>query len=155
MRSIRLNVQKRKNKKALSSIMGTVIVLAITLALGALLYSYAHGLFSNLTQNVNIVPQYSLVVNPDSNQAYLEVTIQNNGNIQVQLTSLAIYQASTQIYSDSSFSVTLQPGQTYQTVLVISAQITAGQYYTIVLSGKLPNGNPFTSVQNVLASISS
>lgn len=155
MRSIRLNVQKRKNKKALSSIMGTVIVLAITLALGALLYSYAHGLFSNLTQNVNIVPQYSLVVNPDSNQAYLEVTIQNNGNIQVQLTSLAIYQANTQIYSNNSFSVTLQPGQTYQAVLVISARITAGQYYTVVLSGKLPNGNPFTSVQNVLASISS
>ncbi|MCY0860362.1 MAG: hypothetical protein OWQ54_08020 [Sulfolobaceae archaeon] len=148
--------KKKTHRKAISSIMGTIIVLAITLALGGLLYAYTQGLFNNLTQNVNVVTQYNLIVNPASSQAYLEVNLQNNGNIRVNVTSISI------ISGNSNFTynfkdLVLQPGQTYQTIIPInsSISITAGNYYTVILTGVLPNGKPYTSVQNVLASTSS
>ncbi|MEM0067802.1 MAG: archaellin/type IV pilin N-terminal domain-containing protein, partial [Saccharolobus sp.] len=40
-------VRKDKRIKGLSSILGTVIVLAITLVLGGLLYAYSNGMFSS------------------------------------------------------------------------------------------------------------
>lgn len=47
----------------------------------------------------------------------------------------------------------LQPGQSIQNITSINGKITAGQYYTVEIVGNLPNGKPYSVVQNVLASI--
>ncbi|AOL16218.1 hypothetical protein BFU36_05275 [Sulfolobus sp. A20] len=144
--------RRTKTKKALSSILGTVIVLAITLVLGSLLYAYASGMFSSLTQNANLQAQLNILVNPSNNEAYLQYYITNVGNTQIYIESISIINGSTK-FSPSFAPTLLQPGQSIQNVTLIDGQIIAGQYYTVVISGHLPNGKPYSIVQNVLASI--
>ncbi len=144
--------RRTKAKRALSSILGTVIVLAITLVLGSLLYAYASGMFSSLTQNANLQLQLNILVNPSNNEAYLQYYITNVGNTQIYIESISIINGTTKV--SPSFNPTLlQPGQSIQNVTLINGQIVAGQYYTVIISGHLPNGKPYSVAQNVLASI--
>ena len=83
-----------RRTKGISSILGTVIVLAITIALGALLYAYANGMFSNLTQNVNVGAQAQIIVNPSTGESYLQFSLTNNGNIQVIIYNITVRGAS-------------------------------------------------------------
>ncbi|WP_338599668.1 archaellin/type IV pilin N-terminal domain-containing protein [Sulfolobus tengchongensis] len=141
-----------KKRRGISSILGTVIVLAITLVLGGLLYAYSNGMFSSLTQNANLQIQLSIYVNPNANQAFLQYYISNTGSVEVYLDGIQI------INGNTTISVTfkpelLQPGQSVQNISEINGQITAGQYYTVEIIGHLPNGKPYSVVQNVLASV--
>ena len=135
-----------KRKKGISSILGTVIVLAITIALGALLYAYANGMFGNLTQNVNVNAQAQLIVNPSTGQAYLQYSLTNNGNIQVNITSIVING------NAMSVNIVLNPGQTYQNVTALVGTYHAGSYYTVIFEGHTATGKPFSVAENVLAS---
>jgi len=141
-----LNRLQKKSKRGLSSILGTVIVLAITIALGGLLYAYSNGMFGNMTQNANVNAQAQLIVNPSTNQAYLQFSLQNNGNLQVQITSITVNGQTL------STSIQLNPGDSYQNVTSLSGTFTPGSYYTVIFSGKTATGKPFSSVQNILAS---
>ncbi|ADX83299.1 conserved hypothetical protein [Sulfolobus islandicus HVE10/4] len=143
---------KLKKRKGLSSILGTVIVLAITLVLGGLLYAYSNGLFSSLTQNTSLQTQLSIYVNPNTGQAYLQYYISNTGNTQIYLNSIVILNGTKNIVISLNNDL-LQPGQSIQNITSISGKITAGQYYTVEIVGNLPNGKPYSVVQNVLASI--
>ncbi|WCM37943.1 hypothetical protein GO599_11075 [Sulfolobus islandicus] len=145
-------VYKLKKRKGLSSILGTVIVLAITLVLGGLLYAYSNGLFSSLTQNTSLQTQLSIYVNPNTGQAYLQYYISNTGNTQIYLNSIVILNGTKNIVISLNNDL-LQPGQSIQNITSISGKITAGQYYTVEIVGNLPNGKPYSVVQNVLASI--
>ncbi|WP_048052643.1 pilin subunit UpsA [Saccharolobus islandicus] len=143
---------KLKKRKGLSSILGTVIVLAITLVLGGLLYAYSNGLFSSLTQNTSLQTQLSIYVNPNTGQAYLQYYISNTGNTQIYLNSIVILNGTKNIVISLNNDL-LQPGQSIQNITSINGKITAGQYYTVEIVGNLPNGKPYSVVQNVLASI--
>ncbi|BFH74422.1 hypothetical protein SJAV_23660 [Sulfurisphaera javensis] len=140
-----------KYAKGISSILGTVIVLAITIALGTLLYAYANGMFGNLTQNVNVNAQAEIIVNPSTNQSYLQYSLTNDGNIQVTITEILINGNSTPL---NSGNIILNPGQTYQNVTKIQSgiNIQPGSYYTVIFLGKTATGKPFSISLNVLAS---
>lgn len=148
-------MEKKHKSKGLSSILGTVIVLAITLVLGGLLYAYANGMFNSLTQNANLQVQLSIYVNPNDNQAYLQYYITNVGSTQVYIDRIQIVNNGTLVASlGSSFKpILLEPGQSIQNITIINGQVIAGQYYTVEIIGHLPNGKPYSIVQNVLASI--
>lgn len=137
----------RKNK-AISSILGTVIVLAITIALGTLLYAYSNGMFGNLTQNVNVNAQAQIIVNPSTNQAYLQYSLTNNGNLKVYISSIEIDGVSVK-----GTIISLNPGETYQNVTpVTNMNIQPGSYYTVIFVGKSATNKTFSIALNVLAS---
>jgi flagellin-like protein len=138
----------RKSRKGISSILGTVIIIAITIALGALLYAYSQGMFGNLTQNVNVNAQAQIIVNPSSGNAYLQLTLTNNGNTNVEISSVTV---SGNVVQNAS-GISLQPGQTYQNVFTLSGNFTAGKYYTVIILGKTSTGKSFSIALNVLAS---
>lgn len=137
----------RKNK-AISSILGTVIVLAITISLGTLLYAYSNGMFGNLTQNVNVNAQAQIIVNPSTNQAYLQYSLTNNGNLKVYISSIEIDGVSVK-----GTIISLNPGETYQNVTpVTNMNIQPGSYYTVIFVGKSATNKTFSIALNVLAS---
>ena len=119
-----------KSRKGISSILGTVIVLAITIALGALLYAYSQGMFGNLTQNVNVNAQAQIIVNPSSGNAYLQLTLTNNGNTNVEISNVTV----NDIAVPNASGISLQPGQTYQNVFTLSGNFTAGKNVLICLA---------------------
>lgn len=136
----------RRTKKGISSILGTVIVLAITITLGALLYAYATGLFSSMTQTVNVNIQANIIVNPTTNQAILSYTLQNNGNIEVNITSIVVNGQTIPVH------IVLIPGQTVSNVTALPGSYTIGDYYTVIFEGQTAAHKPFTQALNVLAS---
>lgn len=136
----------RRTRKGLSNILATVLLIAITIALGGLLYAYSNGMFGNLTQNVNVNAQAEIIVNPSTGSAYLQYTLTNDGNIQVKVTSITVNGVSI------SPGITLSPGETYQNVTTLSGTFTPGTYYTVIFQGQTTTGKPFTVALNVLAS---
>ena len=147
-------MKKAQNKtKGISSILGTVIVLAITIALGGLLYAYSNGMFSNLTQNANVNAQAQIIVNPSTGQAYLQYSLTNNGNLQVNITSIDIGNQPIK-----TVNIVLNPGESYQNVTTLpstansNATFQAGSYYTVIFIGHTATGKPFSIALNVLAS---
>lgn len=151
--------RKSKNRFGISSILGTIIVIAITVALGGLLYTYSKGLFQSMSQNSLYEASAQIVVNPDSNVALLEYSIQNTGNTQFYLQKIVILSTSSGSQSSSNVSVkitpqVIQPGQTTENVTTIVGNVTAGNYYTVIFYITMPNGKTLTSTENVLATIS-
>ena len=148
-------IRSRKTQRGISSILGTVIVLAITIALGVLLYGYAHGMFSSLSQNADVNAQASLIVNPSTGQAYLQYSISNQGNLKFNITQILIEGPglSASGYSIST-SITLIPGNSYTNVTALPSTVTiqAGSYYTVIFEGYTSTGKPIQIAQNVLAS---
>ena len=135
-----------KKTRGISSILGTVIVVAITVALGALLYTYATGMFNTLTQTTNVNAQAQIIVNPSTNQAYLEYTLQNNGNIEVNISAIII--GNETIHTN----ILLVPGNSLSNVTILHGNFTIGAYYTVVFVGENTAHKPFTEALNVLAS---
>jgi len=136
----------KKGKKGISSILGTVIVLAITIALGAMLYAYSTGMFGTMTQTVNVNAQASILVNPSTNQALLSYTFQNTGNVEVNISSIVVNGQTI------STKIVLIPGQTVSNVTTLTGNFTVGTYYTVVFQGQTAAHKPFTQAINVLAS---
>lgn len=135
----------RAKKKGVSSILGTVIVLAITIALGGILYAYVNGMFNNISQVTEVNAQVELVVNPTTGEAVLQYTLSNSGTIAVNITSISVNGKTIPV------SIELQPGTTVQNTTVLQGSYVAGQYYTVIISGHTATGKPLSVAENVLA----
>ncbi|WP_149528631.1 pilin subunit UpsA [Sulfuracidifex tepidarius] len=139
-----------KRRKAISSMLGTIMVISITLVLGGLLYAYSTGMFGNLTHQVDISPSVTLVVNPTSNSAYVDYSFANDGNIQVVLKSISVGNST---FTLGSNGLTLNPGQSVQGSLSLSGSYSAGSYYTVTISGDTSSGQPFSETLSVPATV--
>lgn len=130
-------------RRGVSSIMGTILILSITLALGGLLFSYSKGLFGNLTSNVLVDTQYSLVVSP-SGQSFLQYNIKNDGNVALHIVAIQVNN------QNLTINYILQPGQMVQGVKLVG-NLTSGNYYPVITYAVTSNGQVYTSISNVLA----
>ncbi len=131
--------------------LGTIMVISITLVLGGLLYAYSTGMFGNLTHQVDISPSVTLIVNPTSGSAYLDYSFANDGNIQVSIKSIAIENAGQN--SEASLNITLNPGQSIQGSTPVSGTYSAGSYYTVIISGTAASGQSFSDTLDVPATV--
>ena len=139
-------------RKALSSILGTLIVLSITLALGGLLYMYSQGLFNNLTKS-SIIP-ISVSIYPDGNNAGLiSLSIQNTGDQVLYINEIKVLYNGNVIADNTSIYATIPAGETYSQYYVVSVSqpIIPGQTYTVVIQG-FEGTQTFSQVLNVVAS---
>jgi len=136
----------------ISSIMGTLLVLSITIALGGLLYMYSQGLFNNLTKSSN-VPVTVQLYSAGVNKAVLYLSVQNPSNQVVQITSVKVMYEGQAIASNNTLAITVPAGNTVSTYVILSTSqaIVSGNSYTVVLSGTMGN-NQFGQVVNVIAS---
>jgi|BEDMetMinimDraft_2_1075160.scaffolds.fasta_scaffold16688_2 FlaG/FlaF family flagellin (archaellin) len=130
--------------------MGTVLVLAVTLALGGLLYSYSQGIFGSLTQQPELQVEGQLLVNPGG-ESTLQLSIQNYGNVEINVTHFQLISSNgANIYQNSS-NVPLEPGQTIQLVQVGLSHVIAGEYYTVVVGGVTAGGKSYQTTLSILA----
>ena len=139
-------------RKALSSILGTLIVLSITLALGGLLYMYSQGLFNNLTKSSNIPVSVSIYPS-GNNAALIGLSVQNAGNQVLNITAIKVLYNGRVIAYNSSITAVVPAGQTYSQYFVVSVSqpIIPGQTYTVIIQG-VEGTQPFSQVLNVVAS---
>lgn len=143
---------RKRLVRGISSIMGTLLVLSITIALGGLLYMYSQGLFNNLTKSSN-VPVTVQLYSAGANMAVLYLSVQNPSNQVVQITSVKVMYEGQVIASNNTLAITVPAGNTVSTYVILSTSqaIVSGDSYTVVLSGTMGN-NQFGQVVNVIAS---
>lgn len=142
-------------RKGVSSIMGTILVISITLALGALLFSYSKGLFQNLSQDTNVATS-AQIISPTGGVPVLNVQVDNTGNVALKISSVLITGNTTDVQIPVNSMI--YPGQSYSRVFVLNQslignnqQIVAGNYYTVIFYMTTQGNHDFTQVQTVLA----
>jgi flagellin-like protein len=141
---------KNRKKKGISSIVGTIMIVAITLVMGGLLYAYSQGLFGSMTQTANVQVNIRIIVNPSTGKAYLFYSFSNQGNIGLNITSINIIELGNNSLLTSP--IQLLPGQSVQGYSIINQIVVAGKQYTVTINGKYYNNQPYSQVLNVLAS---
>ncbi|MCQ4342355.1 MAG: archaellin/type IV pilin N-terminal domain-containing protein [Sulfolobaceae archaeon] len=142
---------RKRHVRGISSIMGTLLVLSITIALGGLLYMYSQGLFNNLTK-YNNVPVTAQIYVSSSNEIVLYLSLQNPTDQVIQINSVQVMSNGQVIASDNP-QITVPAGgsmSTYET-LSTSQNVVPGNEYIVILSGTMGN-NPFSQVVDVIAS---
>lgn len=137
--------------RALGAIGGALIIITITLIFGSSLFNYVSGLFVSASANVVVSAQAQIFINPSSGQGYMTFTIKNNGNVEINLTTIQING------QKINENISLSPGDSYQGIIPLPQNlgVQPGAYYTVIFSGKAITGKPFATTINVLASTSS
>ncbi|MGC9106031.1 MAG: hypothetical protein ACP5HQ_06380 [Thermoprotei archaeon] len=143
---------RRRSMKAISSIMGTLIILAITMALGGLLYMYSQTLFNNLTKTTNI-PITAQIYSAGSAGAVVYLSVQNTGNQVVQINSLKLMYQGQVLGYNGTLNIVIPAGSTYSTYIYLrtSQPVVAGNSYLILVQGSVGNDQQFGQVINVVA----
>ncbi|QKR00997.1 hypothetical protein GWK48_04205 [Metallosphaera tengchongensis] len=138
-----------RSKKAVSSILGTILIISITLALGGLLYGYSKGLFGNLSTNEDLTTNFQLQVTPAG--SYLLYSLKDDGNVALHLEYIVLNGSNLPKPYKININETLQPGQQIQNVTWIPGTLVSGNYYTVIVYAILQNGQIYDTISSVLA----
>ncbi|MGC9069252.1 MAG: archaellin/type IV pilin N-terminal domain-containing protein [Thermoprotei archaeon] len=129
-----MHIKTLKNKKAVSPIIATLILILIAVAAGVIVYVWTT---SYIGQQVGILSQEQFVITKvkyyvSGSSKLLDVTIINQGSTTVNITSAKVYDASyssqeASMSSPASFDIS--PGETKTQTLTLNAALTKGQEY--------------------------
>ena len=127
--------RSEKGKKGLSTIIGSLLLILLTVVAALLLGHFAFGIFSANEHSGQISIADASVINPggagpSSVPVYVTFTVTNNVNDPVKITSVDV----AGLYVSLSTPVTLQPGQSVTFNGTITYTSGATQPYTITLT---------------------
>jgi len=108
--------RSKKERRGLSNIVGSLLMIVLTIVAALLLGHFAFGLFSSNSHNAQISLSDISVLNPGgtSTTASVTVTVTDTGNDPVNITSVTVGgQTLYQFISTAKNYITLQPGQSY------------------------------------------
>lgn len=127
-----------RQKRGVSPVLATMIMVGVTVAVGLAVASYTMGLFGNLSKTANIkITSTDLVASTKQ----LSLTLDNSGGAAVQLTKVTTVIGSTSYSATSTLSI--GPSSSATTTLTFStATFTAGKTYTFTL--EFSNGSTLT-----------
>jgi archaeal flagellin N-terminal-like domain len=116
--------RSKKERRGLSNIVGSLLMIVLTIVAALLLGHFAFGLFSSNSHNAQISLSDISVLNPGgtSPTASVTVTVTDTGNDPVSITSVTV--AGQTLYPSNAngnpTTVNLQPGQSYTFVGTIN-----------------------------------
>ncbi|MDP7974637.1 MAG: hypothetical protein ACP5UI_00405 [Thermoprotei archaeon] len=132
----------RSSKKALSSILGTIIVLVLTVAAGTMLWRTFFSLFSSLSEQ-NQLQIYDAEFVVTSAGSYLSLTVKNTGSSQVTVPWVSI-----EGVVNLTWGVQLQPGQEDSRVWPVPAR-PVGQSFLLLVEAYSAAGGSYQSSQQL------
>jgi flagellin-like protein len=147
---------KRTTNKAISPIIATIILIAITVAFGLVVYGIATGVAGSASSNTQLSVIQATLVQPSSGSASFSMTLKNSGstplnhlNVNVQgLTGL----------TNSSLTMmpqtTLSPGESISVMGTSTASCTVGNTYVIQISATAGNGGSYSTSTSVACTTS-
>jgi flagellin-like protein len=131
--------RSKKERRGLSNIIGSLLMIVLTIVAALLLGHFAFGLFSSNSHNAQISLSDISVLNPGGNSgsASVTVTVTNTGNDPVNITNVTV--AGHNIYQFNSTAknyVTLQPGQSYTFTNTINTNLNVGSTIVVLVTAK-------------------
>ncbi|MFP3220151.1 MAG: hypothetical protein RXR41_03270 [Candidatus Marsarchaeota archaeon] len=134
-----------RNGRGLSSILGTIIVLVLTLTAGVMLWHTFSGLFSSLSQQDQLQLVSAEYVDTTSG-SYVLVSVRNTGT-----SSLTLQGVQVEGVTSYDWSGTLQPGAQLSQVWQAPAE-PEGTSYLLVVTALAPSGAQVQAEQVVTVS---
>jgi len=107
--------RSKKERRGLSNIVGSLLMIVLTIVAALLLGHFAFGLFSSNSHNAQISLSDISVLNPGgtAKTASVTVTVTNTGNDPVNITLVTVGGQTLFNSTKSNHNITLQPGQSY------------------------------------------
>ena len=141
-----------KRLKGISPLIATLILIAITIVGGILVYHVFFSTASSISSNGNIQIESANIY---SGPNIMTLTLKNSGSIAINNVNVSVYQSgsSSPILSEQNIlKAPLTPGQTIsQTFTGPSSGFVSGDTYTIVINAVLSNGASVTTSTTVTA----
>jgi archaeal flagellin N-terminal-like domain len=107
--------RSKKERRGLSNIVGSLLMIVLTIVAALLLGHFAFGLFSSNSHNAQISLSDISVLNPGGTapNPSVTVTVTNTGNDPVNITLVTVGGQTLFNSTKSNHNITLQPGQSY------------------------------------------
>jgi flagellin-like protein len=144
-----------KRRKAISTIIATILVVAMTIVAAGVLYTYFSTTASRAQNTDQIQVSASLAVPGGTGTGTLVVSVVNSGSI--ALTSVATTGTSTCSIANSGFTPTpsgsapIAPGSGTSANCQTTGTVTSGVSYTMTVAATFANGATQTQVVTVTA----
>ena len=129
--------------KGLSSVLGTIIVLVLTITAGAMLWHTFYGLFSSLSQQ-NQLQIVSATYSDTSAGSFLSLTVKNVGTSSLTLNGVTL-----EGVGKFAWGAAIEPGQQASNVWV-GPQEPDGSSFLLIVNASSPNGGS-TQASQVIA----
>jgi flagellin-like protein len=141
-----------KHKRGISPLIATIILIAICIAGGALIYSIFFSTASTLNSTPQVNVQSISLVKDSSGNVAFSITIKNVGN--KPLSSLNITLASEQKATVTSVTTAtpLQPGQTvsYVPAGALTGAYISGNNYNVIITAQTTDGSTLAQTVSVM-----
>jgi flagellin-like protein len=138
-------------RKGISPLIATIILIAICVAGGLLVYTIFFSTAGTITSKGQLTVEAVDLVKQTDGAAAFTITIKNSGNKPITTThSLNVTLKGTE-YEVFPSGGNLQPGQStsYLQTFSASAGFVVGNAYTVVIKAKFDDGSTFTTTTSV------
>lgn len=150
-----------KGKRGLSNIVGSLLMIIITIVAALLLGHFVFGLFSSNSHNSAVAISDASIVVPGGSttaNAYVTITVTDSGNDPIQITQVQVLPPTgnaVTVYSSTATGATtvnLSPGQDYTFTYTASAgTFTVGQTVVVQVTAKdLSTGQTITQQMSIV-----
>ncbi len=139
----------QRKRKSIGELLAVIIVIAITIVAGLVVYSIVMGKVSLFGNSPGLE-----IENAQLSNGVLTVSVKNTGSYTFSTVTIqVIYNGGTVTItplngSSNSIATSLQPGQSASGTYTLSE--TVGGTYTIIITGEYGNGQSFTVSTNVV-----
>ncbi|MCW4008778.1 MAG: hypothetical protein NWF09_08860 [Candidatus Bathyarchaeota archaeon] len=143
---------KLLNKKGISPLIATIILIAICVVGGLLVYSVFMSTSNTMSTKAQVsVEAIDLVKDTDGNAAF-SITIKNTGNKPITALSVTLAAENEATLSGVTETTPLQPGQTvaYQATSLDGDDYIVGNGYTVVIKATCSDGSVFVKTESVM-----
>jgi len=135
----------KRVKRGVSPLLATIILIAITVAAGLVIYNLFFGTAGTASSQLNIQVQ-SVDIVQTSSVTLISATIKNSGNKPITYCHVFVYVEGTTTPVDLNLlpSGTMDPGQTKSastTTLPSGASVTVGKSYPVTISVMASDGS--------------
>ena len=135
-------------RKAISEMLGVIILLSLTIVAGVLVYQIFTGK-SNVASSATALSIQSATISGEN--SVMTITVQNTGTSTIQSINVQVYQSGSTVSVQGSFSPsTITPGQTASGTF--TGSFTPGTQYTVVVTATSSTGSTTTATAVVTAS---
>lgn len=136
-----------RNRKAVSSLVAAVILIAITLAGALFVYAYTSGVFNRISSKCEIsVVDAKLYCDHAGKGVQFRVWLKNSGNLPLSKLNITLSGETTASYP---FQTPFAPGQTQSFEQLINNYYTLYDNYGYIVEATATDGSTFTSLYNV------
>lgn len=143
-----------KSRKAISPLIATIILIAITVAGGLVIYTVFFSSAGTLTAKGQLTIEAVDLVKQTDGAAAFSITVKNSGNKPITDTNGLNVTLRGTVYTVGLPSGGLQPGQSTSYVKTFTATEAAGfvigNAYTVVIEAKFTDGSTFTTTTSIM-----